>query len=230
MKTLLLAPQKNLVTETPVARRFQLIRKFNPMKNQWLIKSGFLIPITFWTTTLICGFLIPGYNHATRMVSELGEIGTKTQYLFTFGLVLTSIFSVFFNIGLYRICRKIGFNVIPILILWTFSFSIFGAGVFSFPQRLHGLLGSPSIVLFLSPLTALIFWKTNLISNIKVISLLTFIFMLLGFFIFVPSILPDNFGIKQRFFHIGWTVWFLCLAFIFSGINKRIESRAENHI
>lgn len=193
------------------------------MKNQLLIKSGFLIPITFWITTLICGFLLPGYDHATRMVSELGEIGIKTQHIFTFGLVLTSIFSMLFNIGLFRICKKIDLNVIPILILWTFSFSILGAGIFSFPQRLHGLLGSPSIILFLSPLTAWIFWKGNLISNIKFISFLTFIIMSLGFLIFVPNLLTDYFGIKQRFFHFGWTVWFLYLTIIFAKLNKNLE-------
>lgn len=198
------------------------------MKNQWLINSGFLIPITFWITTLVCGFLMPGYNHATRMISELGEIGTETQHIFTIGLVLTSVFSVFFNIGLFRICKKIELNIIPIIILWTFSFSILGAGIFSFPHKLHGFLGSPSIILFLSPLTAWIFWKNKVIPNIKFISLLTFIIMSLGFLIFAPNILNDYFGIKQRFFHLGWTVWFLCLTYIFTRINRRIESPTTN--
>lgn len=166
---------------------------------------------------------MPGYNHATRMVSELGEIGTKTQYIFTIGLVLTSIVSIFFNIGLYKTCKKFGLNVIPILILWVFSFSIFGAGLFPFPLRLHGLLGSPSIILFLSPLAALIFWKTDIISNIKVVSFLIFIFMSLGFLVFMPNILTDYFGIKQRLFHLGLTVWFLSLTAIFIGINKRVQ-------
>jgi len=43
------------------------------MKNSWLIKSGFLVPVIFWTTTLICGFILTDYNHSSRMVSELGE-------------------------------------------------------------------------------------------------------------------------------------------------------------
>jgi len=193
------------------------------VKNQWLIKSGFLIPITFWTTTLLCGFIMPGYNHTTRMVSELGEIGTETQYIFTIGLLLTSIFSIFFNIGLFRICKKIGLNIIPIIILWAFSFSIFGAGLFSYPHSLHGLLGMPSMLLFLSPLTALIFWKSEIISNIKVISFFTFIIMSLGFLIFIPNLLTDYFGIKQRFFHFGWTIWFLYLTSIFNKINKKNE-------
>ena len=197
--------------------------KFKLMKTQRLITSGFLIPITFWITTLICGFLMPGYNHATRVVSELGEIGTKTQYIFTVGLILTSIFSILFNIGLLKTCRKIGLNIIPILILWTFSFSIFGAGLFSFPHRLHGLLGMPSILLFLSPLTAWIFWKSDIIPNIKFFSFLTFIIMLLGFLIFMPNVLTDYFGIKQRFFHFGWTIWFIYLTSGFIGLNEKIK-------
>jgi hypothetical protein len=163
------------------------------------------------------------FNSWILSYSELGEIGTKTQHLFTIGLVLSSIFSIFFNIGLFRICKIIGLNIIPVLILWTFSFSILCAGLFSYPHWLHGLLGSPSIILFLSPMTALIFWKTNMISNIKIISLLTLLIMSLGFLIFSPNILTDYFGIKQRFFHLGWTVWFLCLTFIFIGINKRLK-------
>ena len=166
---------------------------------------------------------MPGYNHTTRMVSELGEIGTETQYIFTIGLLLTSIFSIFFNIGLFRICKKIGLNIIPIIILWAFSFSIFGAGLFSYPHSLHGLLGMPSMLLFLSPLTALIFWKSEIISNIKVISFFTFIIMSLGFLIFIPNLLTDYFGIKQRFFHFGWTIWFLYLTSIFNKINKKNE-------
>lgn len=193
------------------------------MKNRLLIKSGFLIPVIFWITTLLCGFLMPEYNHATRMVSELGEIGTETQHIFTVGLVLASFFSVLFIIGLYKTCKQIGLNTIPILILLTFSFSIFGAAIFPFPLRLHGLLGMPSVLLFLSPLMSLILWKSKIISNIKVISLLMFLIMSLGFLIFVPNLLTDYFGIKQRFFHLGWTIWFLYLTIIFLKLDKNIE-------
>lgn len=193
------------------------------MKNKWLIKSGFLIPIIFWITTLICGFIISDYNHATRMVSELGEVGTETQYIFTVGLVLASIFSIMFIIGLYKTCKQIGLNTIPILILWTFSFTIIGVAIFPYPLKLHGLLGMPSILLLLSPLMSLLLWKSEIISNIKFISLLAFIIMSLGFLVFKPNLLTDYFGLKQRFFHLGWTVWFLYLTTRFVGLNENLE-------
>lgn len=194
------------------------------MKNQWLIKSGFLIPIIFWITTLICGFILTDYNHATRMVSELGGIGTETQYIFTSGLVLSSFFSILFIIGLYKTCKQTGLNTIPILILLTFSFSIFGAAIFPFPLRLHGLLGMSSILLFLSPLMSLILWNSKIISNIKLISLLILIIMSLGFLIFVPNLLNDYFGLKQRFFHFGWTIWFLYLTSVFIDLDKNLKN------
>lgn len=200
------------------------------MKNEWLIKSGFLIPILFWTTTLVCGFLMSEYNHATRMVSELGELGTETQHIFTIGLVLASIFSVLFIIGLYKTCKKIGLNTIPILILCVFPFTIIGVAIFPFPLRLHGLLGMPSVLLLLSPLMSLFLWKSEIISNIKFISLLTLILMSLGFLVLMPNLLTDYFGIKQRLFHLGWTVWFLYLTTIFIEINKKGESPATNNV
>lgn len=182
------------------------------MKNSSLIKFGFFIPLTFWLTTFICSFILPDYNHAQNMVSELGEIGTPTQHIFTIGLVLTSIFSLLFNIGLYCHCKKTGLSTIPVLILWTFTFSIAGAGVFSYPQPLHGLLGSPSIILFLSPLTAGFLWKETQIPRIRLMSLFTFLVMLLGFLVFIPSVLPEYLGVKQRIFHLGWSIWFVYLA------------------
>lgn len=185
------------------------------MKNSSLLKFGYFIPLVFWLTTFICGFILPEYNHAENMVSELGEIGTSTQHLFTIGLVLTSIFSLLFNIGLHRQCKKSGLSTLPVLILWTFTFSIAGAGIFSYPQPLHGLFGSPSIILFLSPLTAVFLWKETQVPSIRRMSLLTFIVMLFGFLVFIPSVLPEYIGIKQRIFHLGWSIWFIFLASTF---------------
>jgi len=193
------------------------------MKNKWLIYTGFLIPILFWTTTIICGLIIDDYNHISRLVSELGAIGTKSQYIFSTGLILSSILSVLFIIGLYKTCRIIGLNTIPVLIILTFSFSICGTALFPLPLRLHGILGMPSILLLLSPLMSLILWKTEKISNIKRISLLAFLIMMLGFLAFMPNVLNEYSGLKQRFFHIGWTVWFIYLSYRFIRLTKNIK-------
>jgi len=193
------------------------------VKNKLLIYSGFLIPFVFWLTTIVCGFIIGDNNHLTKQVSELGAIGTKSQYFFTFGLVLCSILSLFFIIGLYNTAKQIGLNTTPIFLLLTFSFSICGAALFPFPLKLHGILGMPSVMLFLSPLLTLFLWKTKKIPSIKYISIITLVIMLLGFSVYLPNFLGESLGLKQRFFHVGWSIWFVYLGSVFTGLIKRFN-------
>jgi len=179
------------------------------MHKKQFLYLGIIIPIVFWTTTIICGFILGDYNHLTRMVSELGEIGTNTQYLFSFGLIVCAILSVLFILGLYQTCKIYNMSIIPILVLLSYSFSIAGAAIFPFPLRMHLIMGMPSILLFLSPLLGFFLWKRedNLIT-LNQVSIFSFFIMSLGFVTYFPNLLSEYLGIKQRFFHIGWSVWF----------------------
>lgn len=198
------------------------------MKTKHLLFAGYLIPIFFWVTTIICGFILGDYNHLSRLVSELGTIGIKSQYFFTSGLVLSSVFSALFVIGLYRVCRKVKLKTIPILLILTFSFSIFGAAIFPLPLKLHGILGSPSIIMFISPLLALILWKREKISSIKQFSLFVFILMVTAFIAFIPNFLSEFAGLKQRIFHLAWSIWFIYLAQAFTRLNKTQSYEGNN--
>lgn len=183
---------------------------------------GISIPLVFFIITIICSFILGNYNHLNRMVSELGELGTKTQNIFTFGLVLCSFLSILFIIELYKICKKVGLNAIPVLLILSYSVSVLGAGIFPYPQRLHLLMGMPSILLFLSPLLGLILWKKGL-PNIKLMSILCFLIMLLGFSTYWPDFMSNYIGLKQRFFHLGWSIWFIYLGYGFSHLlEKRV--------
>ena len=190
------------------------------MKNKILIISGFLVPVVFWGTTLLCGCMLENYHHAVNMVSELGELGTPTQTLFTIGLTITALLSVLFVIGLLRTARIQKLNTIPIWLILTFSVSILGAAIFPYPLRLHGLLGSPSFLFPLSPLLAMFLWNPQKIKGIRWASIVILIIMLLGFLTFTPEILENYFGLKQRFFHIGWSLWFIYLAIKFLNMNR----------
>lgn len=191
-------------------------------QNRKFVYLGFVIPLIFWSTTIICGSMTESYNHLTNLVSELGALGTETQYIFTTGLVISSILSILFIIGLYNIAKEVGLNTIPILFILTFSFSIFGAAIFPLPMNLHGILGSPSMFLPLSPLLTLILWKEEKIKNIKIASGIILLIMVLGFLVLTPLILDNYFGLKQRFFHIGWTFWFIYLSQRFIELNKTL--------
>lgn len=198
------------------------------MKTKHLLYLGSIVPIIFWVTTIICGFILGDYNHITNLVSELGALGTSTQYLFTIGLVLSSILSVLFVIGLYKTSKEIGFSIIPILLILTFSFSIAGAAIFPMPLTLHEILGMPSILLIFSPLLALTLWTgKRKPSNIKQMSVLSLLIMSLGFLVFIPDFLSNYSGLKQRFFHLGWSVWFFYLSNSFVNLLEK-SSRQED--
>lgn len=179
------------------------------------IATGYLIPIVFWLTTLICGWLWDDYDHLRNMVSELGTLGSETQYIFSAGLVLSALLSIPFIIGLLHSCKKKNINRIPIIIMLTYSFSILGAGLFPYPLHWHGILGAPSVVLFLSPFLALILWKEKVFPNFKKLAIASFLLFMMGFLVFSPDILSEYFGLKQLFFHMGWSLWFFGLSYGF---------------
>lgn len=182
------------------------------MKTKHLLYIGMIIPFIFWTTTIITSVILGDYNHLTRMVSELGELGTKTQTIFTIGLTLCGILTIPFVIGLYKSAKKIGLNTLPILVILFYAVVV-GPAIFPYPLRLHGVLGLPSVLILLSPILTLFLWNGDVKpSKINQMSILSILFLMLGFLVFVPDLLEGYFGLKQRFFHIGWSIWFIYLS------------------
>lgn len=187
------------------------------MYNHFFISAGYFVPLVFWLTLALCGTKHDNYNHLSNIVSELGAADSKTRVLFAVGLLLCSALSIVFVVGLVQELRELQMSIIPALLILTFSFSIAGAAIFPMPHRLHGLLGSPSIALFLSPGLASILWRQSTLPiGLFPISMVSMLTMLLGLLVFFPRILSKHIGLKQRFFHIGWSFWFVYLCVVFN--------------
>lgn len=183
------------------------------MNKRYLLALGSVIPVIFWGTLTVCGYVLGDYNHLTRLVSELGAIGTRTQYLFAAGLLACAVLSVLFVIGLCQACKKMEISMIPALLILFFSLSIGGAAIFPLPLRMHLIMGMPSVMLFLSPLAALVLWRgAKQPAGLWAMALVSFLIMLLGFLAFMPDVLGAWPGLKQRFFHLGWSLWFIGLS------------------
>ncbi len=181
------------------------------------LQLGAAIPIVFFITTIVSGFILGDYNHLTRMVSELGSAGTRSQYIFSTGLLICSSLSVVFVIDLFRMCRSAGISTVPVIILLCYSISIAGAAVFPLPLQLHLIMGMPSIFLVLSPLMSLFLWgSTGYLLHVRLMSAISFLVMALGFLAFMPDIFENYPGLKQRIFHIGWSIWFVYLSYAFT--------------
>jgi hypothetical membrane protein len=183
------------------------------MNRRYLLALGSVIPVIFWGTLTVCGYVLGEYNHLTRLVSELGAIGTRTQYMFTAGLIACAVLSVLFVIGLCGECKKREINIIPALIILSFSLSIGGAAIFPLPLRVHLIMGMPSDLLCLSPLAALVFWRgEKLPAGLRIWAIVSLAIMVLGFLAYMPDVLGAYPGLKQRFFHLGWSLWFIGLS------------------
>jgi hypothetical membrane protein len=178
------------------------------------LRLGLVIPVLFWATTFVCAGIQGGYNPLTRIVSDLGALGTPSQHVFTAGLVLCSLLSMVFVAALARACGTLGLSALPALLILTFTVSIGGAGLFPLPLRLHLLLGLPSVLLPLSPLLALVQWRGRLPWG-TALALPSVVLMSMGFLAFLP-LLPEYPGLKQRLFHAGWSLWFGALSLAFT--------------
>jgi len=190
------------------------------MKTKTLLIFGIVSPLLFWFTTLVCGIILENYSHLSNMVSELGAMGTRTQYIFTTGLVLSSILNVFFGIGLWRMGKTLNLRMIPILLIFCYSF-LAGPAIFAMPHKLHGIWYGFMLIM-VAPAFALVQWRKHEHTlKIRLVAILSFAIMLLGFLVFVPDTLSDYFGLKQRFLYLGWSVWSMFLSYRFQLLTRK---------
>ena len=192
------------------------------VKTQTLLIFGIVSPLLFWFTTLVCGLILEDYSHLSNMVSELGAMGTRTQYVFTTGLVLSSILNVFFGIGLWRMGKTLNLRMIPILLIFCYSF-LAGPAIFAIPHKLHGVWYGFMLIM-VAPFFALVQWrKQEHLLKIRWVAIISFAIMMLGFLVFFPDILSNYFGLKQRFLYLGWSVWSIFLSYRFLQLEKNCK-------
>jgi hypothetical membrane protein len=194
------------------------------MKTKALLFSGILSSLIFWLTLFVSSHIQGDYDHASDLVSYLGTIGTSSEYVFMTGMFICVALSILFVIGLYKVCKTKGLNILPAIFILAYSFSLAGAALFPLPLRLHGILGTPSILILLSPILAFFLWNDKRINGIKIFSVIILLIMCLGFLTFMPDIMGDYPGLKQRFFHMGWSMWFVYLSFAFIKMKNRHEA------
>lgn len=190
------------------------------MKTRILLYFGIASPLLFWLTTIVCGIILDNYSHLSNMVSELGAMGTSTQYFFTTGLVLSSILNVFFGIGLWRMGKALNLRVLPILLVFSYSF-LAGPAIFAMPHKLHGVWYGFMLIM-VAPVFAFVqWWKQESKLKIRWVAVLSVALMMLGFLVFFPNILSDYFGLKQRFLYMGWSVWSIFLSYRFQLLTRK---------
>jgi hypothetical protein len=77
----------------------------------------------------------------------------------------------------------------------------------------------------LGPVLAMFLWQCRQFRTLLAISLAAFIIFMLSLILILSGLLPDGFeqtheGLLQRFFHAGWSFWFIGLTIQFKKIIK----------
>ena len=180
-----------------------------------LLFMGIITPLLFWLATITGGFIHGNYNHLHNVVSELGAIGTRSEIFMSTTEMLISILSVYSVIGFYKACKQIGLSVIPAMTILSLSISMLWAAIFPMHHELHGTLGPIPLFLNVGVFVAIVLWKSEKLLTLRLVSLVSFLLMLLIILRFIPNLRGNWEGLIQRLFYLGWSIWSIALSLIF---------------
>jgi len=201
-----------------------LFSSFNKnMRTKLLLTAGIIVPIIFWTSTIIGAFIHGNYNHFSNTVSELGAIGTKSQYLMFVATAVCGILSLLFMAGLYQACKELGISMLPIHTIISIPIMFFWVAAFPLGNSLHASTGSIIFLLYIGVIMAIFLWHGTDLLQTRLLSLASLLILLLIFLRLIPSIQNAYPGLIQRIVHFGWSVWFISLTISFTSLlnNKK---------
>lgn len=173
------------------------------------LRLGLIIPLLFWITTLIGGKIHGNYVHYKDVISELGSIGSKSEIFTSSVFVFLAILCFLFSIGFYTVSKKLGISVIPAILSFSMPVTFLWAAIFPLKNEFHSLTGPLPLFIFLAAFLASILWRKH--KKLRILSLISFIIMLLILFRFIRPFGFDYEGLVQRFFYLGWSVWTIAI-------------------
>ena len=189
-----------------------------------LLYIGMFVSVFFWASLVVAGILHKNYDHFRFPVSQLGAIGTNSEFFMALSIWFTGMAIFIAAVGLFRICRKYNVSVVPTFPIILLGISFCALSFFPMGHSLHPTVGSIGLVFLLSPVLSLLFWKTDLGKQARWISMISVLFSLLIFLRFVPAIDNHWGGLVQRTYHLAWTFWLfgICVCFL-----SRVKSRPD---
>lgn len=185
------------------------------MKTKKLLYLGLIMPFVFWVSMAIAGELHGHYNPFVHTVSELGAIGTNSEDFTAAAMYGCAAMAVFYAIGLWRACTEMKVSVVPILAAPAAAVMFAWTAVFHLGNPLHGVIGFVPLLLFVGALFSVLLWKGQQQQTLRRLSLASLLVMALIFLRFVPALQHQFPGLIQRFFHLGWSIWFVAMSFSF---------------
>ncbi len=201
----------------------------NQAASRYLYFSGLLIPFWLAIGVIIAGNLYPGYSHLNYAMSQLGAVGSPTQFIspainnYPLGILF-----IVFGVSVYRSFSDAKLAKLTGILLVFHGIGSISAGYFpcdagcnpevpSLSQNLHNLSG---LVMALTLLTASALWvylSINLV-NLKWFSMFSLICTLVALVV-IPSMASamdggGGFGLYQRINYGASVIWVATLAVV----------------
>ena len=167
--------------------------------------SGAIAAAFFMIGSLLLGSLISDYNPVSQTVSEIGQEGSPLYETWQVFNIVVGVLMMLFAAALISFANKNKYAILPGIFMLFYGISQFGIGLYPSPHSLHNVFGLSMTLGYFSPLVFALSWKNKLGKSFKNISILTFIFIIVGIFLnltpaFAPTLYPlEYYGIVQRF-------------------------------
>jgi len=185
-----------------------------------LLNLGIIIFGIFWIGALISGWLNEDYDFKKEGITELGAFYSTTGDLMSSTQIIVSILSLLFSFALYQSSRKKQLSILPTLPILFFPISMLGAALFPFPSTYYSLFSNLIIFTFLGPFLALLLWRVQELKLLKLVSFICLILIIIGLGLMLsrpsnPEFVHNYFGLLQRVFFAGLTLWLLAISILF---------------
>jgi len=202
-------------------KKWQQTSKLTANKNSLTIKLlrfGIISPLLFWEITIISGLMLEDYDHLKNVISDLGMIGTKSAAFSQWAFAILSVFCLLFSLGLIKAVKQIRVSIIPALLTLAFPIvTIWGMVLYPLPDPSHSALGAMPLLINLGALLGFILLRKKEIeglSRIRLWSIISFLVTMLIALRFTSFGMEFQ-GLVQRFFYLGWSIWFISLSVYF---------------
>jgi CubicO group peptidase (beta-lactamase class C family) len=190
------------------------------LKTEKLLYLGFIISILFWFGLFISGLLSNDYNHTRDGIRILHSFYSVSGTFMSSVQIIMALLSIPFLFSLYKSCKKLKLNFLPISPIIIITFSMAGSSLFPFPNSLSLIFINIILATIFGPLLASILWKNKNLKSLRLFSVISLTLMLTSSILLIirpsiPVFVSNYFGLIQRLLYFGLTLWLFSLSFYF---------------
>lgn len=193
------------------------------LTNEYLVLTGAFLSALFWVGFFIAGYIHGEFSFIRDDFIFLNAFYSNSGSFFSIIEMVVAFLCIPFIIGLYRSCKTIDVNILPILPVAFFALSMIGVAIF--PMSSNQLILSANLMLasFFGPVLSVVLWQKGVLRKLALVSIIPVLFMLTAIVLMIlrptfPQFVHEYFGLIQKLLFLGITFWLSALSLSFNRI------------